>query len=182
MSRALCEAGAHVILNGRNDARLKDFEGELRGEGHSVERVAFDVADFVSVRAYFARLDALFIEAKFDVVLYRLLYWQGHRFAWAAQLLGDYVKFIVISMRLLRHVKDPVLRTTYRTQLARALRALDRNDAALADLAAAKEGLDLFVRLAVLTSFSCPVRRRRGAGQRAVGRKTYCRCKAGMML
>ena len=76
--------------------------------------------------AYFARLDALFIEAKFDVVLYRLLYWQCHRFAWP-QLLGDYVKFIVISMRLLRHVKDPVLRTTYRTQLARALRALWRN-------------------------------------------------------
>jgi hypothetical protein len=77
--------------------------------------------------AYFARLDALFIEAGFNVVLYRLLYWQRHRLAWAAQLLGDYVKFIVISMRLLRHVKDPVLRTTYRTQLARALRALWRN-------------------------------------------------------
>jgi len=59
MSRALCEAGAHVILNGRDDARLKDFEGELRGEGHSVERAAFDVADFASVRACFARLERL---------------------------------------------------------------------------------------------------------------------------
>ncbi len=26
MTRALCEAGAHVIINGRDDARLKDFE------------------------------------------------------------------------------------------------------------------------------------------------------------
>jgi len=59
MSRALCEAGAHVILNGRDDVRLKDFEGELRAEGHSVERTAFDVADFPAVRAYFARMERL---------------------------------------------------------------------------------------------------------------------------
>ena len=30
MTRALCEAGAHVIINGRDDAKLKDFEGELK--------------------------------------------------------------------------------------------------------------------------------------------------------
>jgi hypothetical protein len=29
MTLALAGAGAHVIVNGRNDARLKDFEGEL---------------------------------------------------------------------------------------------------------------------------------------------------------
>ena len=81
------------------------------------------MANAYTTEAFFRRLDALFIEAKFDVVLYRLLYWRRRRLAWAAQLLGDYVKFIVISLRLLRHVKDPVLRTTYRTQLARALRA-----------------------------------------------------------
>jgi NAD(P)-dependent dehydrogenase (short-subunit alcohol dehydrogenase family) len=62
MSRALCEAGAHVILNGRNEARLRDFEGELRGDGHSVARAAFDIADFGASRAFFAglpRLDVL---------------------------------------------------------------------------------------------------------------------------
>lgn len=53
MTRALCEAGAHVILNGRDDAKLKDFEGELRAENRSVERTAFDVADFERVRAFF---------------------------------------------------------------------------------------------------------------------------------
>lgn len=52
MTRALCEAGAHVILNGRDESRLKDAEGELRGEGHSVERAAFDVADFAQVRSF----------------------------------------------------------------------------------------------------------------------------------
>jgi NAD(P)-dependent dehydrogenase (short-subunit alcohol dehydrogenase family) len=62
MTRALCDAGAHVIINGRDDAKLKDFEGELRAEGHTVERAAFDVADFARVRAFFAarpRLDIL---------------------------------------------------------------------------------------------------------------------------
>ena len=62
MVQALCEAGAHVIINGRNDAKLKDYEGELRTEGFSIERAAFDVADFEHVRAFFAarpRLDIL---------------------------------------------------------------------------------------------------------------------------
>ncbi|HWA31599.1 MAG TPA: SDR family oxidoreductase, partial [Rhizomicrobium sp.] len=55
MSRALGEAGAHVILNGRDDARLKDFESELRNAGHSIERAAFDVGDFEASRAFMAR-------------------------------------------------------------------------------------------------------------------------------
>jgi len=62
MSRALCEAGAHVILNGRDDAKLKAFESELRGIGYSVESAAFDVAEFEKSRAFMAkqkRLDIL---------------------------------------------------------------------------------------------------------------------------
>jgi Domain of unknown function (DUF4070) len=77
-----------------------------------------------SAAAYFARLDALFIDKGFDVVLYRLPYWRRHRLAWATQLLGDYVKFLVISFRLLRHVENAALRSKYRKQLARAFRAL----------------------------------------------------------
>lgn len=59
MSHALCEAGAHVILNGRDEARLKDFEGELRADGFSIERAAFDVSDFPRARAFFGRLKRL---------------------------------------------------------------------------------------------------------------------------
>src|ERR1700733_3781717 len=62
MSRVLCEAGAHVILNGRNLGRLKDFEGALRGEGFSAESAAFDGGDAAAVRAFFGgvmRLDVL---------------------------------------------------------------------------------------------------------------------------
>ncbi len=55
MTWALCEAGAHVIVNGRDDARLKDLEDELKRQGFSCERAAFDMGDIARVRAFFAR-------------------------------------------------------------------------------------------------------------------------------
>jgi NAD(P)-dependent dehydrogenase (short-subunit alcohol dehydrogenase family) len=62
MSRALAEAGAHVILNGRNEQRLKDFQGDLARSGYACERAPFDMADFDAVRRYFrtrSRIDIL---------------------------------------------------------------------------------------------------------------------------
>ncbi len=59
MARALCCAGAHVIINARDDAKLADFEAALLGEGHSVERAAFDVADIARVKDFFASLPRL---------------------------------------------------------------------------------------------------------------------------
>jgi NAD(P)-dependent dehydrogenase (short-subunit alcohol dehydrogenase family) len=62
MTRVLAQAGAHVIVNGRDDAKLALFEGQLQAEGYSVERAAFDVADTDAVRAFFKgreRLDIL---------------------------------------------------------------------------------------------------------------------------
>ena len=59
MTWALCEAGAHVILDGRNAARLKDFRGELLAAGHSVECAAFDVGDAGAVRGFFGSLKRL---------------------------------------------------------------------------------------------------------------------------
>ena len=62
MTYALAEAGAHVVLNGRDAGRLKDFEGELVRAGHSCECAAFDMTDFDRVRSFFAarkRLDVL---------------------------------------------------------------------------------------------------------------------------
>jgi NAD(P)-dependent dehydrogenase (short-subunit alcohol dehydrogenase family) len=61
MARILCEAGAHVILNGRDDARLKRFQGGL-DRNFSTEIAAFDVADFKASERFFAarpRLDVL---------------------------------------------------------------------------------------------------------------------------
>ena len=62
MSRTLARAGAHVIVNGRDDAKLAAFEKQLRAEDLCVERAAFDVADARAVRAFFGsrpRLDIL---------------------------------------------------------------------------------------------------------------------------
>ncbi|MBS0470811.1 MAG: SDR family oxidoreductase [Proteobacteria bacterium] len=59
MTRALASAGAHVIVNARDDAKLAAFESELSDEGFSVERAAFDVADADSVRRFFAARDRI---------------------------------------------------------------------------------------------------------------------------
>lgn len=62
MTTALAEAGAHVILNGRNLARLEAFAEELGAAGHASECAAFDMGDIEAVRAFFAarqRLDIL---------------------------------------------------------------------------------------------------------------------------
>jgi NAD(P)-dependent dehydrogenase (short-subunit alcohol dehydrogenase family) len=62
MTRALAGAGAHVIVNGRDQAKLAAFAEALRGEGFSVEHAAFDIADTAAVRAFFGtrkRLDIL---------------------------------------------------------------------------------------------------------------------------
>ena len=59
MTRALAEAGAHVIINGRDDAKLAQFEKELRDENFSVSRAAFDVTDIDALRAFLGGLKRL---------------------------------------------------------------------------------------------------------------------------
>jgi NAD(P)-dependent dehydrogenase (short-subunit alcohol dehydrogenase family) len=62
MAFALGEAGAMVILNGRNSNRLSAFANELNTAGISVECATFDMMDFSAVRDFFAsrpRLDVL---------------------------------------------------------------------------------------------------------------------------
>ena len=59
MASALAEAGARVILNGRNEKRLEQLEAQLRSAGHPAEYAAFDVVDFSAVRAFFSRLSRL---------------------------------------------------------------------------------------------------------------------------
>lgn len=59
MVRALAEAGAHVIVNGRDDAKLAQFEAELQDKNFSISRAAFDVADSRAVRSFFGGLKRL---------------------------------------------------------------------------------------------------------------------------
>jgi NAD(P)-dependent dehydrogenase (short-subunit alcohol dehydrogenase family) len=72
MARALAEAGAHVIVNGRDAQALDAFAAGLKAQGFSVTAAAFDAHDVGRIRAFFsglARLDVLvnnigFMQAK----------------------------------------------------------------------------------------------------------------------
>lgn len=59
MAFALGEAGAQLILNGRNLARLQALKSELAGQGIAADCAAFDVTNFAAVRAFFAHLARL---------------------------------------------------------------------------------------------------------------------------
>lgn len=59
MVRSLAAAGAHVILNGRDDEKLAQFEKELAAENFVVSRAAFDVTDIGALRAFFGGLKRL---------------------------------------------------------------------------------------------------------------------------
>lgn len=51
LSRGLASAGAEVVLNGRDTAKLADAIETLRAEGHTVSGLPFDVTDHATVRA-----------------------------------------------------------------------------------------------------------------------------------
>jgi NAD(P)-dependent dehydrogenase (short-subunit alcohol dehydrogenase family) len=59
MARALGEAGAEVLINGRDRARLEALQGELRDRGVDVEVACFDIMDTKHVRAFFGSLDRI---------------------------------------------------------------------------------------------------------------------------
>ena len=56
MARGLAEAGAHVILAGRNEAKLKILADELGAEGLKADAVILDVRDAVSVQQAFTHI------------------------------------------------------------------------------------------------------------------------------
>ena len=58
IATGLAEAGARVVLNGVDGARLEVSAEALRARGHTVTAEAFDVTDEAAVNAAFARLDA----------------------------------------------------------------------------------------------------------------------------
>ena len=58
IAAGLAEAGARVVLNGVDGARLEVSAEALRARGNTVTAEAFDVTDEAAVNAAFARLDA----------------------------------------------------------------------------------------------------------------------------
>jgi len=62
MALGLAEAGARVILNGRNPERLAAAAKAFEDAGHEVLAEAFDVADDAAVQAAFGKFDAEGVE------------------------------------------------------------------------------------------------------------------------
>lgn len=58
IAEGLADAGARIVLNGVDTARLGNAAAVLRAKGHAVDAYAFDVCDEASVLDAFARLDA----------------------------------------------------------------------------------------------------------------------------
>jgi gluconate 5-dehydrogenase len=57
MARGLAEAGATIVLNGRNETRLASTVRDFEAAGRSVSSRAFDVADEAAVKAAFESFD-----------------------------------------------------------------------------------------------------------------------------
>ncbi len=66
LGRALGQAGAHVVLNGRNAAKLQAAAQTLQAEGLSISHASFDVTDAASVQTAIDRLDA---EGAIDILV-----------------------------------------------------------------------------------------------------------------
>jgi len=58
LARALGQAGAALVLNGRDPAKLQSAAAVLRGEGLTVQASAFDVTDAAAVRHAIAAIEA----------------------------------------------------------------------------------------------------------------------------
>lgn len=58
LATGLAEAGAKVILNGRDKAKLEVAAAPLRAAGHRIETLAFDVTDHAATKAAIDGLEA----------------------------------------------------------------------------------------------------------------------------
>ncbi len=58
MAEGLAEAGAAIVLNGVDPARLAEAAAQMRAQGFTVHEACFDVTDEAAIVAAFARFDA----------------------------------------------------------------------------------------------------------------------------
>lgn len=66
LARGLASAGAHVVLNGRNEEKLSAAVKILAGEGFGVSQSAFDATDGAAVRA---AVEAIEAEGPIDILV-----------------------------------------------------------------------------------------------------------------
>lgn len=58
LARGLAAAGAQIVLNGRDTAKLARAAGELRAEGYTIHEMAFDVTSPKEVETAVARIES----------------------------------------------------------------------------------------------------------------------------
>ena len=101
--------GTNVVPLGMSREELRDGFVQVMQEAYTAD-------------AYFERVDAQFIHRKFKFTMHQLSYWASRRGAWAKRCILNYVRFAVVASRLAR-IGDKTLRSRYRQQLSRVLRA-----------------------------------------------------------
>ena len=101
--------GTNVVPLGMSREELRDGFVQVMQEAYTAD-------------AYFERVDAQFIHRKFKFTMHQLPYWASRRDAWAKRCILNYVRFAVVASRLAR-IGDKTLRSRYRQQLSRVLRA-----------------------------------------------------------
>ncbi len=57
MALALAQAGAHVVVNGRDDSSLNTAVDKIKSAGGSAEALAFDIAETATLQTAFASLE-----------------------------------------------------------------------------------------------------------------------------
>lgn len=67
LARGLAQAGAAIVINGRDEKKLLAAAGELRAEGARVAIAAFDVTDEAAIAREVARIEAGF--APIDILI-----------------------------------------------------------------------------------------------------------------
>lgn len=58
LAKGLCEAGAHVVINGRRSETVDKVVSDLQAAGHTAHAMPFDVTDNEQVAAGVARIEA----------------------------------------------------------------------------------------------------------------------------
>ena len=101
--------GTNVVPLGMSREELRDGFVQVMQEAYTAD-------------AYFERVDAQFIHRRFKFTMHQLPYWASRRDAWAKRCILNYVRFAVVASRLAR-IGDKTLRSRYRQQLSRVLRA-----------------------------------------------------------
>jgi radical SAM superfamily enzyme YgiQ (UPF0313 family) len=79
--------------------------------------------DVYSPESYFKRVDNLYLDRRFRFAVPRAKYWRRHPWRGLKSQALNLLRFVGVSLRLMRLVKDPSLRSEYRRRLAGVLKS-----------------------------------------------------------